>query len=44
MPDINVTTAIAKTALNTYFDEGTSSNNSISLMPTYTNNTAGYLA
>lgn len=44
MPDISVTPAIANTSLSTYFNSGTSSSNSISLTPTYTNNTAGYLA
>lgn len=44
MPDISVTTAIANTGISTYFNEGSSSSNSISITPTYTNSTAGYLA
>lgn len=44
MPDTSVTLALTNTSLSTYFNEGTSSSNSISLTPTYTNNTAGYLA
>lgn len=44
MPDTSVTTGITNTSLSTYFNEGTSSSNSISLTPTYTNTTAGYLA
>ena len=43
MPDTTVTTAISNTNLSTYFDAGTASSNSISITPTYTNATAGYL-
>lgn len=44
MPDISVTTGISNSGLSTYFNEGSSSSNSITLTPTYTNTTAGYLA
>lgn len=44
MPDISVTTGLTNTGISTYFNEGTSGSNSISITPTYTNSTAGYLA
>ena len=44
MPDTSVTTAISNTGMSTYFDSGSASSNSVSLTPTYTNTTAGYLA
>lgn len=44
MPDISVTTGISNSGLSTYFNEGSASSNSITLTPTYTNATAGYLA
>ena len=44
MPDTTVTTGITNTSLDTYFNTGSSTTNSISLTPTYTNTTAGYLA
>ena len=44
MPDTSVTTGLSNTGISTYFNEGSSSSNSISITPTYTNTTAGYLA
>lgn len=44
MPDISVTTGITNSGMSTYFTEGSSSSNSVTLTPTYTNSTAGYLA
>ena len=44
MPDTSVTVGLANTGLSTYFNEGSSSSNSITLTPNYTNTTAGYLA
>ena len=44
MPDTTVTTNIANTGMSTYFTEGSSSSNSVTLTPTYTNSVAGYLA
>lgn len=44
MPDISVTTGLTNTSISTYFNEGSASSNSISITPTYTNSTAGYLA
>ena len=44
MPDITVTPSFSNSGLSTYFDAGTSSSNSITITPNYTNNTAGYLA
>ena len=44
MPDTSVTTGISNTGMSTYFNEGSASSNSVTLTPTYTNTTAGYLA
>ena len=44
MPDISVTTGLTNTGISTYFNEGSAGTNSISITPTYTNATAGYLA
>ena len=45
MPDVTDVTPIATiTNINTYFDNGTQSSNSIAITPSYTNATAGYLA
>lgn len=44
MPDTTVTTGITNSGMSTYFTEGSSSSNSVTLTPTYTNSTAGYLA
>lgn len=44
MPDTSVTTGLSNTGISTYFNEGSAGSNSISITPTYTNSTAGYLA
>lgn len=44
MPDTSVTTAISNSGMSTYFTEGSASSNNVTLTPTYTNDTAGYLA
>lgn len=44
MPDTTVTTAISNSGMSTYFTEGSAGSNSVTLTPTYTNSTAGYLA
>lgn len=44
MPDISITTAISNSGISTYFTEGSAGSNSVTLTPTYTNSTAGYLA
>lgn len=44
MADTTVTPAFSNTGMSTYFNEGTSSSNSVTITPTYTNSTAGYLA
>ena len=43
MPDTSVTLALSNTGISTYFNEGSAGSNSISITPTYTNSTAGYL-
>ena len=44
MPDISVTPSFSNSGLSTYFTEGTSSSNSVTITPNYTNATAGYLS
>lgn len=43
MGDTSVTLALSSTSMSTYFNEGSSSNYSVAVTPTYTNSTAGYL-
>jgi len=44
MANASVAPNVANTGMSTYFDTGTSSNNSVSLTPRYTVSTAGYVA
>ena len=44
MPDTSVTVTASNTGMSTYFNEGSAGSNSVSITPSYTNTTAGYLA
>ena len=44
MPDTTVTVTASNTGMSTYFNEGSAGSNSVSITPSYTNTTAGYLA